>query len=532
MKPATLLHHLVSHRSEVAPDAIALRHKQQVMTYAELHQSVKEFSDALLACGAVRSARVGIYLSKCFEYVIAAFGSAMAGCVFVPINPALKASQLKHILNDCNVEVLITSPERYLSIESTLNECPDLRTVVFKQGMTVSSQTEPAYMLRQWDEFIPAPASTEAVNIIDQDIAAIFYTSGSTGLPKGVVVSHRNLVSGAASVAEYLQQRADDVLIAALPFSFDAGFSQLTTAFTAGATVVLYEYTTAKEALKVIAAEGVTGMTAVPPLWIQLIEHPWSEAIAESLRYFANTGGAMPRSVLDVLQKKAPKARPYLMYGLTEAFRSTYLDPEQVSARPNSIGKAIPNQEIMVLRPDLTPCAPGEHGELVHRGSTVSLGYWNAPELTAKRFRQIPVAGGCVSNEMAVFSGDLVYRDDEGYLYFVGRSDELIKSSGYRISPTEVEEAAYSSHLVHEAAVFGVPDERLGQKVVLVVHTSSDDFDERALIAHMSKTLANYMLPKTIMVETDSLPRNSNNKIDRNLLRNTLLENNTEVVDQ
>ena len=227
--------------------------------------------------------------------------------------------------------------------------------------------------------------------VIDTDVVGILYTSGSTGKPKGVVLSHRNMVAGAKSVASYLENHAGDTLLAALPLSFDAGFSQLTTAFHVGARVVLLNYLLPRDVLKAIEREKVTGLTAVPPLYIQLTQLNWPESITEHLRYFANTGGRMPRETLDALRRHLPKTKPFLMYGLTEAFRSTYLPPEEVDRRPDSIGKAIPNAEILVLREDGSPCAPNEPGELVHRGALVGMGYWNDPEKTAERYK--PLAG-------------------------------------------------------------------------------------------------------------------------------------------
>ena len=292
---------------------------------------------------------------------------------------------------------------------------------------------------------------------IDVDMAAILYTSGSTGKPKGVVLSHRNVLTGGASVSQYLENHPGDVILAALPLSFDAGFSQLTTGFTVGAHVVLVNYLLARDIVRLCAKHQVTGLTCVPPLWIQLADQEWPEEATRSLRYFANTGGRMPRATLDRLRAIFPAAKPYLMYGLTEAFRSTYLDPAEVDRRPDSIGKAIPNAEIMVVREDGTPCAPGEEGELVHRGALVALGYWNDAERTAERFRPAPgrEAGLCTT-ELAVWSGDVVVADEDGFLYFVSRRDEMIKTSGYRVSPTEIEEVVYSTGLVRDAVALGV----------------------------------------------------------------------------
>jgi acyl-CoA ligase (AMP-forming) (exosortase A-associated) len=348
-------------------------------------------------------------------------------------------------------------------------------------------------------------------------MAAILYTSGSTGQPKGVVLSHRNLVAGAKSVASYLENRADDVLLAALPLSFDAGFSQLTTAFHAGARVVLLNYLVARDVLNSVVKERVSGLTAVPPLWIQLSQLAWPAQVTEHLRYIANTGGRMPAQVLARLRAMLPSTRPYLMYGLTEAFRATYLPPSEVDRRPDSIGKAIPNAEVLVLREDGTPCAPDEPGELVQRGALVALGYWNDPQRTAERFKPVPGReAGLVLPEIAVFSGDTVRMDAEGFLYFIGRRDEMIKTSGYRVSPTEIEEVLYASQQVGEAAAFGVPHATLGQAIVAVA-TPRDGaaLDSDRLLAHCRKALPAYMVPAHIVIHPGPLPRGPNGKIDR-----------------
>lgn len=343
-------------------------------------------------------------------------------------------------------------------------------------------------------------------------------------MPKGVVVSHRNLIVGAESVGSYLENRSSDVILAALPLSFDAGFSQLTTAFNAGARVVLVNYLLPEDAIRLCALHGVTGLTAVPPLWIQLAEKSWPETAARNMRYFANTGGRMPKATLDKLRSIFPNAKPFLMYGLTEAFRSTYLDPAEVDRRPDSIGKAIPNAEILVVRPDGTPCDPGEPGELVHRGALVTLGYWKDAERTAQRFKPAPAReDGFSLPEMAVWSGDLVVRDEEGFLYFIGRSDEMIKTSGYRVSPTEIEEVAYNTGAVRDAVALGIDDPRLGQSIVLFVSPIEDkEIDREVLLAQFKKDLPLYMVPQTIVVRPE-LPRSPNGKFDRNLLKTDLL---------
>ena len=351
-------------------------------------------------------------------------------------------------------------------------------------------------------------------------MAAILYTSGSTGNPKGVVLSHRNMVAGAKSVASYLENTADDTLLAALPLSFDAGFSQLTTAFHVGARVVLINYLLPRDVINALAQERVTGLTAVPPLYIQLAQLAWPPAITEHLRYFANTGGRMPQTTLAVLRAKLPRTRPFLMYGLTEAFRSTYLAPEEIDRRPDSIGKAIPNAEVLVLREDGAPCAPREPGELVHRGALVAMGYWNDAEKTSERFKPLPGRErGLVQPEIAVFSGDTVRMDEEGFLYFVGRRDEMIKTSGYRVSPTEIEEVIYGTQLVGEVAAFGVPHPTLGQGIVVVATPKAGaGLDDGMLLAACKPLLPAYMVPNRIDVRAGPLPRNANGKIDRKML--------------
>jgi acyl-CoA ligase (AMP-forming) (exosortase A-associated) len=375
-----------------------------------------------------------------------------------------------------------------------------------------------------WAGCLDAPPGAHH-RIIDTDMVAILYTSGSTGKPKGVVLSHRNMVLGAKSVASYLGNHAGDTLLAALPLSFDAGFSQLTTAFHSGSRVVLLNYVLPRDVLRAMEREKVTGLTAVPPLYIQLAALKWPEAIAANLRYFANTGGRMPLETLTLLRQHLPRSQPFLMYGLTEAFRSTYLPPEEVDRRPDSIGKAIPNAEILVLREDGTPCDADEPGELVHRGGLVGLGYWNDAAKTAERYKPLPAGGpwreaGLQLPEFAVFSGDTVRRDAEGFLYFIGRRDEMIKTSGYRVSPAEVEEILYATRHVGECVAFGVEHAVLGQaiQVIATAPAGQDSVDLAALQAQCRTRMPAYMVPAGIDIRVGPLPRNPNGKIDRKLL--------------
>ncbi len=522
MKDSILLPELITVSAEHDARARALTYGKRSLTYGELHEAVGGFAAGLVGLGLERSERVAIYLEKRFETVIASFGAPAAGGVFVPLNPLLKPEQVGYILRDCNVRVLVTSVDRLALLAPVLDACHDLRHVVVVDSEQPLPEGGGVGYCR-WCELLGSPPRASH-RVIDYDMAAILYTSGSTGKPKGVVLSHRNMMAGARSVASYLDNRPTDTLLAALPLSFDAGFSQLTTAFHAGARVVLLNYLLPRDVLKALEREKVTGLTAVPPLYIQLSQLEWPATITEHLRYFANTGGRMPRETLAALRQRLPRTKPFLMYGLTEAFRSTFLPPEEVDRRPDSIGKAIPNAEVLVLREDGTPCAPNEPGELVHRGALVGMGYWNDPEKTAERYKPLPPhapgrEAGLVIPELAVFSGDTVRMDEEGFLYFVGRRDEMMKTSGYRVSPTEVEEILYETKLVGECVAFGVDHPTLGQAIqVIATPPGAGSLDVDALLAECKARMPAYMVPAGISVREGPLPRNPNGKIDRKAL--------------
>ena len=406
MTDAHLLHDLLAVAAARDAAAPALSAGPEALSYGELQHLVLRIASSLLGMGLARGDRVGIWLEKRVETVAASFGAPAAGGVMVPMNPLLKPEQVLYIARDCNVRVLVTSPDRLLLLGPLLHELPDLRHVVVTAGAKPTLAMPPGIALHAWADLLQAPPVT-GHRVIDTDTCAILYTSGSTGRPKGVVLSHRNMVAGAKSVASYLGNHAGDTLLAALPLSFDAGFSQLTTAFHVGAKVVLLNYLMPRDVLKAMVKHRVTGLTAVPPLYIQLTQLDWPAEINQHLRYFANTGGRMPRETLNALRARAPSAQPFLMYGLTEAFRSTYLPPEEVDRRPDSIGKAIPNAEILVLREDGTECGPDEPGELVHRGALVGQGYWNDADKTAERYKLLPAGVGEVAQLLVDAGGPL-----------------------------------------------------------------------------------------------------------------------------
>jgi acyl-CoA ligase (AMP-forming) (exosortase A-associated) len=532
--PPVLLHDLIGRAAAFWARQTALTQLRgdtaEHMSYACLHEQVLRLARTLVQQGLQPGERVAVYLEKRTEAVVASFAATAAGGVLVPVNPVLKAAQVAHILQDAGVRVLVTSAQRLAALGPAIAPCPALWRLIVCDGGGLPAPRQGPAMLHWTDALAaalpqgPSGALPGLPARLESDLAAIVYTSGSTGLPKGVLLSHRNLVAGAASVASYLGNHAQDVLLAALPLSFDAGFSQLTTAFLVGARVVLVNPLLPRDVLQAMDREGVSGLTAVPPLYQQLAAVPWPAGASACLRYWANTGGHLPRPTLQRLRERAPRARPFLMYGLTEAFRSTYLPPEEVDRRPDSIGRAIPNAAVHVLREDGTECAVDEPGELVHRGPLVAQGYWQRPQETAQRFRPLPAAlastGAPAQREWVVFSGDTVRRDAEGFLYFVGRRDEMIKTSGYRVSPTEVEAAVLASGLVQEVLAFGRAHETLGQCIVVVAVPSAQASgeparDTAALLDHCRATVPAYMLPAAVHWQAQALARNPNGKLDR-----------------
>jgi acyl-CoA ligase (AMP-forming) (exosortase A-associated) len=533
-----LLHELLNKPTEINPNKKALGRNNTWITYRELKVSIESSAYAMHQLGVKKGDRIAIYLPKVEQAVTCFFAASKVGGIFIPINPTLKAPQVSHILNDSTAKVLVTNQARLqqlfiqMSTEfSILKTFPSLEYIILIDEVieadlkavkaSLSEICNHSVKVICWADFVRFGRQYESNkqiynDIIDSDIAAIFYTSGSSGNAKGVVLSHRNLIMGAKSVAQYLPCESSDIMAAIQPFSFDYGFSQLTICFLTGASCYMDEYLFEIDLFKTIELQSITTLALVPPLWIKLAQYAWPSDVGESIRYFCNTGGVMPRSVLRKLRNNMPNAEPYLMYGLTEAFRSCYLPPEQVDIRPESFGRAIPNAQISVVNEHGVECLPHEHGELVHRGELVSQGYWNDKIKTAQRFKPAHNALPQVTlTEMAVWSGDIVKKDEEGYLYFVGRKDDLIKTSGYRLSPDEVENALYLLEGISEVIVIGVPHHTLGQALVAIIVAGSDELTEKGVLRHCSTLLPNYMLPKKVIF-VNSLHRNANNKFERN----------------
>ena len=516
-----LLHELLDRSATRTAEAPAVSDRLTSLDYGELQQATTHVAHGLLALGLQRGDRVAVWLPKRTEKVVALFGAMRAGGIAVPANAQLKAPQVAHILRDSGAFALVTTVSRFADLVRETSDLGGLRAVVTLDGQATNHPA--GCVAATWQDLLAAPAHPTH-RCTSEDVAALFYTSGSTGRPKGVVLTHRNMVTGARSVSSYLGNTPDDRLLAVLSLSFDYGFSQLSTAFAVGASVVMLDYLLPQEVMLTLERERITGLAAVPPIWIQLAEMRFPDAVRSTLRYITNSGGVMPRATLTRLRGALPQTKVFLMYGLTEAFRSTYLPPEEVDRRPDSIGKAIPHAEILVLRPDGSECGVDEPGELVHRGPLVSQGYWNDPERTAERFRPLPPSlTGDSETEIAVWSGDVVRRDANGFLYYIGRRDDMIKTSGMRVSPTEVEEEAYATGLVGDAVAVGVPHDRLGQAIVLAVSPAvGQHADTEALLASLRRRLPRYMVPLAVEWR-ESLPRNANGKFDRVRLRNDLM---------
>ena len=470
---------------------VALRDRVGALTYAEAEAAVGALA-AALAARLVPGDRVASWLPKTRHACLLPLAAARAGLIHVPVNPALKRAQVAHILADSGAALLVTQPARAATLAAGDYAGPvvDAAELPLAGAGLARSAADPTAL------------------------AALLYTSGSTGRAKGVMLTHANLWLGAVSVAHYLRLRPADRTLAVLPLSFDYGQNQLLSTWYAGGRVVPLDYLTPRDVTKAVARERITTLAGVPPLWTQLLESDWPEAAATSLQRLTNSGGALTRGMVRQLRERFPAADLYAMYGLTEAFRSTYLKPALIDAHPDAIGDAIPFAEITVVRPDGARAGAGEPGELVHAGPLVAQGYWHDPDRTAARFRPAPAWSG--AGGLAVWSGDTVVRGADGLLRFVGRDDEMIKTAGNRLSPNEIEDAVLAGPETTEAAAFGLADPRLGQAIGVAAR--GDGSTEPALRDRLRRDLPSFMQPARYLWLA-SLPRNANGKLDRPALK-------------
>jgi amino acid adenylation domain-containing protein len=478
----------------LVPDRAAIAESGGLTSYRALHAASLAIAELIRSKGIRPGERVGLMFERGMTSAAAYFGTLSCGAVAVPINEALKPRQIDYIVSHSGARLLLTGETMRERLQSISSDVP---------AVEIGSVAD-----------LPDAETDTVTPRTGGDVAHLIYTSGSTGMPKGVVVSHANVWAGADAVISYLGIDENDRIASLLPFSFDYGLNQLLCAAKTGATLIVERSPVPQRIVETLFYESITVLPAVPPLWLQLLTvKRFCEEAIPSLRVMTNTGGRVPTDAVRRLRTFQPQADLVLMYGLTEAFRSTYLPPDKVDRKPDSIGRAIPGAEILVLREDMTPCAPNEVGQLVHRGPTVTLGYWNNPEATAERFRSNPLRpAGTPDVERVVFSGDLVRMDDEGDIYFIGRRDTMIKSLGHRVSPDEVTDVLYASGEIVEAVVATEPDEMRGDAIVAyVVLTESGSLEN--LKRYAAKELPRYMQPGRYHTR-DAIARTSSGKHD------------------
>lgn len=514
-----LVNHFLENSAARLPDKVALICGEQRLTYREINCQADQLAAALSGVGLKRRDRVIIFLDNSVESVISLFGTLKAGAIFIILNPTMKSKKLNYILKDSGARILITQTNKIRVVRDAFEDVQQLKDVIWIGESPKLPQGSAGLKNSAWKELFPLfadlcpPTSTRA---IDVDLATIIYTSGSTGEPKGVMSAHYNIVAAANSIIRYLENTEDDIIMNALPLSFDYGLYQVLMAFLFGGTVVLeksfvYQY----KVIERLVQERVTGFPVVPTmLAIMLQMDDLSRFDFSCLRYISSTAAVLPVPYIRRCQDLFPRARIYSMYGLTECKRVSYLPPEELARRPDSVGIAMPNEEIFISNEEGKEVGPDEVGELVVRGSNVMQGYWNAPEETAGTFRP-----GRYRGETLLYSGDLFKKDEEGFLYFVARKDDMIKTKGERVSPKEIENALHDMDGIAEAAVTGVQDEILGQAIkAFIVKNSKFELSEKDIMNYCARNLESFMVPKYVEFR-DSLPRSSRGKIDKKRLR-------------
>ncbi len=504
MRATTLLHdHLFDSAARV-PDKLALVCGDHRVTYRELATRATALANTLVKLGVERGDRVVVFADNTVETVVAFWGVLAANAIVSIVNPLTKTDKLAYLLNDCRAKVLITDAHLARVFEPALETSPHVAAVI------VSGELHGKHVA--WRDAIAKPGTLPARGCIDVDLASIIYTSGSTGEPKGVMLTHRNMLTACASISEYLQVADDEVILGVLPLAFDYGLYQMIMAFAAGARLVLERsFAFPPQVLKKVVEERVTGFPGVPTIFAVLAGMTTLDQYDFSaIRYVTNTAAALPVKHITMLRTLFPAARVYSMYGLTECKRCTYLPPKDIDRKPESVGIAIPNTELWLVDENNQRLGPNQVGQLVIRGATVMKGYWEKPAATAEKLKPGPLPG-----EQVLYTGDLCRLDDEGYLYFVGRMDDIIKSRGEKVAPKEVEAAIVNIPGVREAAVIGIPDELLGQAVkAFVVLDPGAQLDAKTIQRGCQAALENFMVPKVIEI-VEELPRTTTGKIKK-----------------
>ena len=477
--------------------------REERKTYRQLDEMSNSLAHALLDSGLEKGDRVAVFLDNSIESAVSIFGILKAGGAFVVINPQTKAQKLAFMLNNCQARCLIIDQKYSRQISIVKEQVSSLATIIL-----CGDVAEPVASFQ--NTLSTYPTELPPQRCIDVDLAAIIYTSGSTGTPKGVTLTHLNMVSAATSITQYLENVPSDIVMNVLPLAFDYGLYQLLMTCKFGGTLILeksfmYPYAIIKK----IEREGVTGFPGVPTTFAMLLQiKDLKQHNFDSIRYVTNTAAALPPKHILQLREVFPKARIYSMYGVTECKRVSYLPPEELDRRPASVGKGMPNEEVYIIKENGELAQPGEIGELAVRGSNIMKGYWGMPEETDRALRP-----GRYPWEKVLHTGDLFKMDEDGYLYFVARKDDIIKSRGEKVSPKEVESVLYEIDGVLEAAVVGVPDRILGEAIkAVIVPEDGADISERDVLKHCQQNLENFMVPKVVEFAA-ALPKTLTGKI-------------------
>jgi amino acid adenylation domain-containing protein len=505
-----LVQEFLTNSLKLYPNKTALVSDGLRLTYREINQQVNQLANALRDNGIQRGDRVALFLPNCTDQVIAIFAILKIDAVFVVINQSTKADKLIYILNNCNAKAIITTPLHTSLLIEERKSLSDLSFVVIS-GEYQSKQKSMVAL----SDFISGYDETEPKSInIDQDLACLIYTSGSTGDPKGVMTSHANMVFAAQSIISYLKNTPQDIILNALPLSFDYGLYQLIMTFAFGGTLVLEKgFLFPSLILKRIQEERVTGFPGVPTLFSVLFNMDLSAYDLSSLRYMTNTAAALSSWHIEKIQTLFPNVDFYSMYGLTETKRTLYLPPKDMMTKPESVGIPIPGTEAWIEDEEGHRLPPGSAGELVVRGRHVMRGYWNDPKTTAIRFRPGPIPG-----ETLCYTGDLFKMDSDGYFYFISRRDDIIKSRGEKVSPKEVENVLYKLDGIQDAAVIGVPDDLYGEAIKAFVVLRDLNLEQKDIMRHCKKNLEDFMIPKYIEILAE-LPKTSSGKIKKTGLK-------------
>jgi amino acid adenylation domain-containing protein len=503
-----LVQQFLENSADRSRDKVSLICEGQRLTYGQVEAQANRLARALRDRGLERGERVVLYLPNSVELVVGIFAALKAGGVFVVVNHTTKHDKLAYILNNCQASACVMPGRKLGLAEKLVQEVPSLRAMVLVPPLP---QKDPPPAFLSFDT-IQAQYPQERLprTNIDLDLACLIYTSGSTGDPKGVMSDHGNVTFAASSIIEYLCNVPDDIVLNVLPLSFDYGLYQLLMVFKFGGTLVLEKgFNFPAAVLKRMEEERVTGFPGVPTIFTMLLNMDTSSYDLSSLRYLTNTAAALPPAHIAQLRERFPWAKVYSMYGLTETKRTLYLPPGQLDERPGSVGIAIPGTEVWIEDEDGQRLGPGQIGELVIRGRHVMRGYWGDPEATRKRYRPGPLPG-----ERICHSGDLFSTDEEGFLYFVSRKDDIIKSRGEKVSPKEVENVLYALEGVKEAAVIGVRDPIQGQAIKAFVVGDGDSLSEARVLAHCRANLEDLMVPKYVVICSE-LPKTTSGKIEK-----------------